>query len=162
MKNPFIVGLLAASLVGMSAFGSYAAADDATAPAHHSRMEERAALLDARLEGLRAGLRLTADEEKNWPAFESGVRAIAKARADRFREKREAEDESQSHSLIDRLHETSNRLAQRSTELKTLADATAPLYASLDEDQRHIFGALFRDLARSGHHRDHHWDEKDR
>ena len=44
-------------------------------------MQERAALLDARLTEFRAGLNLTADQEKNWPTFENVSRSVAKSRA---------------------------------------------------------------------------------
>ena len=31
-------------------------------------------MLDAHLAGLKAGLKLTAEQEKNWPAFETAIR----------------------------------------------------------------------------------------
>ena len=40
--------------------------------------------MDARIAALKAGLRLTSDQEKNWPAFESAVLDMAKARAERW------------------------------------------------------------------------------
>jgi hypothetical protein len=41
---------------------------------------DREALLDAKLGGLKAGLRLTPDQEKLWPPFESAVRDAAQMR----------------------------------------------------------------------------------
>ena len=46
--------------------------------------EDVSAFMDARIAALKAGLRLTPDQEKNWPAFESAVRDMAKARAERW------------------------------------------------------------------------------
>src|SRR5262245_40147201 len=46
--------------------------------------EDRAALTDARIAGLKAGLKLTPAQEKNWPAVEAALRDRAKLRADRM------------------------------------------------------------------------------
>ena len=45
---------------------------------------------DARVAGLKAGLKLTAEQEKNWPAVETAIRDLAKERADRMATRREA------------------------------------------------------------------------
>ena len=42
------------------------------------------AFTDARVAGLKAGLKLTAEQEKNWPAVETAIRDLAKERADRM------------------------------------------------------------------------------
>src|SRR3954463_69700 len=51
----------------------------------HMRMnpEDRAAFADARIAAVHAGLKLTADQEKLWPAVETSVREFAKLRIDR-------------------------------------------------------------------------------
>lgn len=153
------IALLAGGPVG---FSVSAAADDAPTHGDHHGMGERAALLDAWIGGLKAGLKLTPDQEKNWGAFETAVRGVAKDRADRFRARREHEDDAARPSLIDRLRTRSDRLAQRSTELKIIADAAAPLYASLDDGQKRTFGILFHALARAGRHGGEHWrDHRD-
>src|SRR6516225_8461649 len=46
--------------------------------------EDRAAFLDARLAALRAGLRLTPEQDKAWPAFEQASRDLATLRARPF------------------------------------------------------------------------------
>ena len=46
--------------------------------------EDRAAFADARIAALHAGLKLNADQEKNWPAFEQALRELTQLRADRF------------------------------------------------------------------------------
>jgi hypothetical protein len=148
-----LAGIAFVTLAGLAvAAGGAAVADDPPAPGPHRGMEVRAALLDAHLEGMKAGLRLTPDQQKAWTPFETAVRGVARDRADRMRAARaqwEANDDERP-SLIDRLHAMSDRLAGRSTELRTIADAAAPLYASLDDGQKRIFGALFHELAAAG------------
>src|ERR1700692_789785 len=46
-------------------------------------IEDMRAFADARLAALHAGLGLTPDQEKNWPAFEQASREMAKLRLDR-------------------------------------------------------------------------------
>ncbi len=58
---------------------------------HHLSAEDRAAYLDARIAALKAGLELTPDQAKNWPAFEQALREMAKLRAER-RAAREARE----------------------------------------------------------------------
>ncbi len=140
------------------AFNAYAA-NDPSAPAASPMMEARAALLDARLAGLKAGLKLTADQEKNWATFESAVRDIAKSHAERLHALREAQEQwkesGERPSPIEHMRLLSDRLAKGSADLKTLADAASPLYASLDDGQKRIFGVLFRDLVHHERHRGH-------
>src|ERR1700719_2425520 len=47
-------------------------------------MEDMRAFADARLAALHAGLGLTPDQEKSWPAFEQASREMAKLRLDRI------------------------------------------------------------------------------
>src|ERR1700731_2838012 len=47
-------------------------------------IEDMRAFADARLGALHAGLGLTPDQEKNWPAFEQASREMAKLRLDRI------------------------------------------------------------------------------
>src|SRR5579872_359070 len=47
-------------------------------------IEDMHAFADARLAALHAGLELTPDQEKNWPAFEQAAREMAKLRLDRI------------------------------------------------------------------------------
>jgi zinc resistance-associated protein len=160
MKKIFLAGVAAVALAGSAyAFAAYAAADDASSR-FQLRMQERAALLDDHLAGLTAGLHLTADQEKNWTAFEDAIRSIAKDRMERMRAMREQrKDEAQRPSPIDHMRMMSERLAKGSADLKTLADAASPLYASLDDTQKLEFGPLFRDFVREGRQGDR-WRER--
>jgi zinc resistance-associated protein len=44
--------------------------------------QDVSALTDARVAALRAGLKLTAEQERHWPAFEQNYREVAKLRAE--------------------------------------------------------------------------------
>ena len=59
---------------------------------HHLSLEDRAAFVDARIAALKAGLELTPDQAKNWPAFEQALRDMRQLRAQR-RAAREAQKE---------------------------------------------------------------------
>jgi hypothetical protein len=137
--------------------GTYAVADDSAQ--QHSRFspEDRAAFLDARIAGLKAGLELSADQEKNWPPLESAMRDLAKERAARFaawrQSRNEDRDEARDVSPIDRLTRASERLSARAADLQKLAGAAKPLYDSLDDSQKRRFAVLFHGSMGRGHGR---------
>jgi hypothetical protein len=72
--------------------------------------EDISAFTDARIAALKAGLRLTPDQEKNWPAFESAVRDMAKARAERWAMHQE---EQPSADPVDWLEQPTHLVKQR-------------------------------------------------
>lgn len=125
--------------------------------AHHWQMSEqdRSAFADARIAALKAGLKLTPDQEKNWPAVESALRDLAKQREDRFAARASADKPK---DPIDRLGMRAQAMESRGAALKKLADASEPLYQSLDPAQKHRFMILARlsdSFGRHGHH--HGW-----
>jgi hypothetical protein len=132
------------------------------------RAEDAAAFTDARIAGLKAGLKLTPEQEKNWPAVEAAIRDLAKDRADRMktrmermaalREARRDRDRAQSGpDVIARLRQGADAMTTRAANLKKLADAAEPLYKSLDDGQKHRFGMLLRTGGRGGHA---HWQRR--
>ena len=102
--------------------------------------EDRAAFLDARVAALRAGLRLTPEQEKTWPAFEQAYRDLAATRGGRAAGLRT----EQSPDPVQRAQRNADALAASSTALKRYADAMAPLYQSLDDSQKKRFTILSR------------------
>jgi hypothetical protein len=109
---------------------------------------------------LKAGLKLTAEQERNWPAVEAAVREFAKQRADRMKartdrraERREARASGnvpQRPDVIERLRQRADAMSMRAASIKRLADAAEPLYQSLDEGQKRRFAALLRMGSRDG------------
>ena len=71
-------------------------------------------------------------------------------------------NDQQHGDAIERLRQRADVMSERATQLKTLADAAQPLYASLTDDQKHRLHMLMRVLR--PHHayfaewREHHHD----
>jgi zinc resistance-associated protein len=166
MWKPLLAGAAALALVGTSVV--YAQQSNTAAPGefhHRLSAEDRAAFLDARIAGLKTALKLTPDQEKNWPAFEQAYRELAKLRGEQRRamfERREHADNNV--NPVDRLKNRADAVSARGAALKRLADATGPLYQSLDDAQKGRFQLLER-MARHQHrehfafwreHREHH------
>ena len=106
---------------------------------HHARMsaEDIAAYGDARIAAVHTGLKLTAEQEKNWPAVETALRDLAKQRSDRFAARASADKPQEPRKdPLERLNQRAERMTQAGAALKKLADAAGPLYKSLDEGQK--------------------------
>ena len=115
-------------------------------------LEDMRAFGDARIAALHAGLELTTDQEKNWPAFEQATREMAKLRLDRFSAAVNArrDRQPQSNDPADRLHRRAAAMTETGAALKKVADAVDPLYKSLDDGQKRRFAMLERMLAPRG------------
>jgi hypothetical protein len=112
---------------------------DAT-PRRQFSAEDAQAFAEARIAGLKAGLRLTPQQERNWPPVEAAMRGLAKQRIDRMAERRnraaERRDEPRQRDAIEFLRRRATVMAERANGLKQLADAAEPLYKSLDDGQK--------------------------
>jgi zinc resistance-associated protein len=145
MLKPVFAGLLAAGLlVAAPALAQRAAQTDGARGGERLSAEDRAALVDARIAALRTGLKLTADQEKDWPAVESALRDLARQRAAHADEWRAAREKQTRRDPIERMRARANLLGERAAGLKRLADAAEPLYRRLDDGQRRRFQALTR------------------
>jgi Spy/CpxP family protein refolding chaperone len=144
-----VFGVATALAVTASAF-ALAAAAESDQPSRAERAShwaaDRETMLDAKLAGMKAGLQLTPDQEKLWGPFESAVKDAAKARMDAMREMMQTSEQGEHMSPIDHLEALADRLSQGATDIKKIADAAKPLYASLDDSQKHKFGMLGRML----------------
>ena len=114
----------------------------------HTRMsaEDRAAMADAKIAAVHAGLKLTADQEKLWPPVESAVRDLVKIRIDRAKA-REAQANAGDQARPDpvaRLRDRAERMAVTAAAMKKIADAADPLYKTLDEGQKRRLAVLTR------------------
>jgi zinc resistance-associated protein len=104
-----------------------------------------AAFTDARIAALKAGLELTPDQAKNWPPFEQALRDMAQLRIQRIQARLSGAQQAPT-TPFDRLERRADAMAKRSSALKKVADAGAPLYQSLNEDQKARFMRLARIL----------------
>lgn len=96
---------------------------------------------EARLAALKAGLMLTPDQARNWPAFEQAARDFAKQRIERRMAMRNA---GPSNDPVERLRRRATAMSETGAALKKLSDVTEPLYKSLDENQKWRFAMLNR------------------
>ena len=112
-------------------------------------IEDMRAFADARLAALHAGLGLTPDQEKNWPAFEQAAREMAKLRLDRVAAAVDSRRDRppQSDDPADRMHRRAAAMTETGATLKKVADAVDPLYKSLDDAQKRRFAMLEHMLA---------------
>src|SRR4051794_12696594 len=109
--------------------------------------EDFGALADARIAALHTGLKLTPEQEKNWPAVEAALRDAAKQRQERFAARAKAE---RPQDPIERLNVMADAMQARGAALKKVAGAADPLYKSLDDAQKHRFVLLARMLRSHG------------
>jgi hypothetical protein len=156
MRKQLLIAAAAAALIlPVLSSGSYAEPPKAEAGASWKLSpEDHAALLDARLAGLKAGLKLTPAQEKNWPAVESAIRDRAKAREARRAEwAAKAKEHEGHHDLIEGLQHRAKALEARAAQTVKFAEAIKPLYESLDEGQKHRLVVMFRAMHGGGHGR---------
>ena len=105
---------------------------------------DQAALTDARIAALKTGLKLTPDQEKLWPSVETTLRDVAKDRQARMIAWRESRKDGVKADPIARLRAQADAMSGRAVDLKKIADATEPLYKTLDDGQKHRLEILLR------------------
>lgn len=133
--------------------------------------EDRAAFLDARIAAVKAGLKLTPEQEKLWGPVETTARDLAMKWSERMAERREERKKRRAEwkenkerpavDQIDRLRKRADALAERATDMKRFADAAQPLYATLDEGQKRRLQTLLNHRRHGWHQRWHHRDRED-
>lgn len=159
MMKRILAGAVALTIAGAGLALAQQTAPQRTAPQESQRWrpsaEDIAALTDARIAALKTGLKLSADQEKHWPAVETAIRDLAKQRADRMKERADRRaargdarnaggDRPQRFDAIERLRRGADAMTSRGAALKKLADASEPLYKSLDDGQKRRFALLLR------------------
>ena len=126
---------------------------------------DRAAFFEAHIAALHAGLQLTPDQEKLWPPVEAALRAGEKSALSRMEK---AHSEPHPENAIAWLRRLSEEDIEKGETLKALADAGAPLYQSLTEEQKHRLPFLlhgirphgFGPMGPRGDHPGEHEDEE--
>ena len=149
-----LLGALTGVALSISAFvltAAVAAGDQPAGAAGAERMQHWAAdhqaMMDARLGGMKEALKLTANQYPLWEIFETAVRNGDKARMDDMREMMQNRERM---SPVDRFDVMADHMARRSAELKKIAEAAKPFYASLDDTQKRNFGLLGRQMLMAG------------
>ena len=149
MKKLILSAVAAAALAGSAYTLSAVAAPDGPGGGWHEHAD-RGFLLDAKLAGVHAALKLTPEQEKNWAPFEAAIRDAVKERMEARKAWREEREGDAQPSPIAMMTQMSDRLAKASEEVKKVADAAKPLYDSLDDGQKAHFGPLVH-MLREGH-----------
>lgn len=133
----------------------------------HMRLspEDRAALVDARIAAVHAGLKLTPDQDKLWPPVESAVRDFVKLRIDRMtarmKAREQAQDQQAPEDPVARLRQRAESMAASAAALKKIADAADPLYKTLDDNQKRRLVLLTQRGGRFGEGWRHRWMDRD-
>lgn len=146
MKKLVLAGLAALTVAGSTAVYAH----QRPWGHHHARInpEDRAAFADARIAAVKAGLRLTPDQDKLWPPVEAAVRDFVKLRIDRANARMQARQSGEVAAArpdpLVRLSERADRMAATASALKKIADAADPLYKTLDEGQKRRLTVLTR------------------
>jgi hypothetical protein len=132
-----LLGTLAAAVLSASA-----AAQSDPQPTHAEQVQHWAEVgIDTQLKTMKTNLHLSADQEPLWGPFEAAVKNGAKARVIALQK-----EQSDNLSPMDRNLAKADRIAQGQATIETMVDAAKPLYASLDETQKHKFVTLGRML----------------
>jgi hypothetical protein len=144
MKKFAIAGIAALAIAGSTAVY----AQHRPWSHEHMRMspEDRAAFTDARIAAVKAGLKLTPDQEKLWPPVEAAVRDFAKLRIDRANARmsaeRDSQDQQKPNDPLARLRDRADTMAATAAAMKKIADAADPLYKTLDDGQKRRLAIL--------------------
>ena len=180
MKQYILPSLAALAICAFGVAGA-AAQGEMSEPAGMERMQHWAAdheaLLNAKLAGLKAGLRLTPDQEKLWAPFETAVRDAAKLRMDQMKTMMDRMQKMRDMDMtgpmqgaddtndvgppdrvispVDRLEALAKRMSERGAAMLNVAEAAKPLYASLDDTQKRRFGLLGGEVLLMGHGQHH-------
>jgi hypothetical protein len=132
-----LLGTLVAAVLSASA-----AAQSDPQPTHAEQVQHWAEVgIDTQLKSMKTNLHLSADQDALWGPFEAAVKDGAKARVLALQK-----EQSDSLSPMDRNLAKADRIAQGQATIETMVDAAKPLYASLDETQKHKFVTLGRML----------------
>lgn len=148
MRKHVVIAAVALVVAGTSIAVAQQFRGDRDRPANRWQpsAEDVEAFGDARIAGMKAGLRLNAEQEKHWPAFEQAYRELAKQRAERRAKRMARRDEPRSGDIVEFMQRRADIMTRRAAGFKQLADAAGPLYESLDEAQKRRFGVLARML----------------
>lgn len=126
---------------------------------HAFDAQDRSAFADAKIAAVKAGLRLSPDQEKLWPPVEAAVKDLVKLRIDRAEARMKSRDDDRDPRDGDpvmRLRDRADSMAATAAAMKRIADAADPLYKSLDDGQKRRLRVLTRMEGGFGWRHHHH------
>lgn len=106
--------------------------------------------VDARVASIKAGLKLTADQEKLWGPVETAIRNTASQRYTRMTQFRENRDQRRSMDFMQRFEQRSTMQAERAQSTAAVATALRPLWDTFSEDQKRVAPRLMREAVNEG------------
>jgi hypothetical protein len=101
------------------------------------------AFVDAHIAALRAGLKLSAEQEALWPPVEEAMRSLANLHLSHIQTMRQRRG-MMADDPVGMLRGMAERMSQGADAVRNLADAAAPLYATLDDAQKRRLLMLVR------------------
>jgi hypothetical protein len=105
--------------------------------------EDMSAFMDAHIAALKAGLKLSAEQERLWPPVEGAIRDLANLHLTHMQAMRQTRGMMASDP-VGLLRGMADHMSQGADAMRKLADAAAPLYATLDEAQKRRLQVLVR------------------
>jgi hypothetical protein len=162
--------ILLAGVAGLVLAGSTAVYAQPWSWSHHGSsrmsMEDRTAFADARIAAVKAGLKLTPDQDRLWPPVEAAVRELVKQRLDRanarMQARQDADRDAKPVDPVARLRDRADTMAATAAAMKKVAEAADPLYKTLDEGQKRRLAVLTRQDGKFGRGHGHHRGFSDR
>jgi hypothetical protein len=150
MKKFMILGIATAALISSAQINvSNAQSGDKSPPAQSEQKtgpadNQVANDVDARIAQLKANLRLTVDQEKNWSGVQTALHDYGIGQSKNGMEsrnrpsRRDREEQGQDRpNDIAMMRTMADSLSAKGAALKKFADAAEPLYGSLDDRQKH-------------------------
>jgi hypothetical protein len=107
-------------------------------------------LVDARVASIKAGLKLTGDQERLWAPVESAIRNAADQRYTRMTQFRENREQRRSADFMQRFEQRSTLQTERAQTSTAIATALRPLWDSFSEDQKRVAPRLMREAVNDG------------
>jgi hypothetical protein len=165
-----LAGASLMALAGASAVAQTAPTPSAPDQQTQTRRGDAEAMLDARIAGVRAGLKLTPEQERLFAPVEQAYRTMAAERIRRMEERRaqRGSDNREQLDLMQRLDRRAERATQNAQRIAGFAAAMRPFWASLDENQKRLLprllraGAEGRRMEMMRRYREHHMERRDR
>jgi zinc resistance-associated protein len=140
MWKTVLAGTAAFAIAGSSLAFAQQRDDDRAGPNPERHWQPSAedigASTDARIAALKAGLELTPEQEKTWPALETALRNLEGLRAGRMAARR---DKQLPPNRIERLRREADAMTSTGAALRQLADAEEPFLNSLSDEQKRRF-----------------------